>query len=56
MNVFAIDFGFEAKKALDVAEVKNSGFRFHQDVGLVGKEHQETNVGSTYGVNTRFYV
>lgn len=34
--------GFEAKKALDVAEVKNSGFRFHQDVGLVGKEHQET--------------
>ena len=34
--------GFEAKKALDVAEVENSGFRFHQDVGLVGKEHQNT--------------
>ena len=34
--------GFEAKKALDVAEVKNSGFRFHQDVGLVGEEHQNT--------------
>ena len=34
--------GLEAKKALDVAKVKRSGFRFHQDVGLVGKEHQET--------------
>ncbi|WP_223789402.1 hypothetical protein [Marinicella meishanensis] len=32
----------EAKKALDVAEVKKSGFRFHQDVGLVGKEHEST--------------
>jgi hypothetical protein len=28
-----------ATKALDVAKVKRSGFRFHQDVGLVGKEH-----------------
>lgn len=29
-----------AKKALEVAEVKKSGFRYHQSVGLVGKEHQ----------------
>jgi hypothetical protein len=28
-----------AKLALDAADVKRSGFRFHQDVGLVGKEH-----------------
>ena len=32
----------EAKKALDAAKVKKSGFRFHQDVGLVGKEHEKT--------------
>jgi hypothetical protein len=29
----------QAKLALDVAKVKRSGFRFHQDVGLVGEEH-----------------
>ena len=29
----------QATLALDVAKVKRSGFRFHQDVGLVGKEH-----------------
>jgi len=34
--------GAEAKKALDSAKVKRSGFRFHQDVGLVGKEHEKT--------------
>ena len=34
--------GSEAKKALDAAKVKRSGFRFHQDVGLVGKEHEKT--------------
>ncbi len=34
--------GSEAQKALDAAKVKRSGFRFHQDVGLVGKEHEET--------------
>ena len=32
--------GDEAKKALDSAKVKRSGFRFHQDVGLVGKEYE----------------
>lgn len=32
----------EAQKALDAAKVKKSGFRFHQDVGLVGKEHEKT--------------
>ncbi len=31
-----------AKNALEVAEVKKSGFRFHQNVGLVGKEHAKT--------------
>ena len=31
-----------ARKALDVAEVKKSGFRYHQNVGLVGKEHNGT--------------
>lgn len=34
--------GSEAKKALDAAKVKRSGFRFHHDVGLVGKEHGKT--------------
>lgn len=34
--------GLEAQKALDAAKVKRSGFRFHQDVGLVGKEHETT--------------
>lgn len=34
--------GYEAKKALEAAQVKRSGFRFHQDVGLVGKEHEKT--------------
>ena len=28
-----------AKLALDAAEVKRSGFKYHQDVGLVGDEH-----------------
>ena len=31
-----------AEKALHFAQVKKSGFRFHQDLGLVGKEHKET--------------
>tara|TARA_Y100000815_G_C13333592_1_gene496968 strand:+ start:301 stop:906 length:606 start_codon:yes stop_codon:yes gene_type:complete len=34
--------GLEAQKALEAAKVKRSGFRFHQDVGLVGKEHGKT--------------
>lgn len=34
--------GLEAQKALEAAKVKNSGFRFHQDVGIVGKEHEKT--------------
>lgn len=34
--------GSEAQKALEAAKVKRSGFRFHQDVGLVGKEHEKT--------------
>ena len=34
--------GSEARKALDAAEVKKSGFSFHQNVGLVGKEHEKT--------------
>ncbi|MCL1038237.1 hypothetical protein L2750_13900 [Shewanella submarina] len=33
--------GTEAQKALEAAKVKKSGFRFHQDVGLVGKEHEK---------------
>lgn len=32
-----------AKQALEAAEIKKSGFRFHQDLGLVGKEHENTN-------------
>jgi hypothetical protein len=28
--------------ALDAAQVKKSGFRFHQPLGLVGKEHEAT--------------
>ena len=32
----------EANKALEAAKVKKSGFRFHQNVGLVGKEHTKT--------------
>jgi tetratricopeptide (TPR) repeat protein len=34
--------GSYASKALDAAKVKRSGFRFHQDVGLVGEEHEKT--------------
>ena len=34
--------GVEAQKALEAAKIKRSGFRFHQDVGLVGKEHEKT--------------
>lgn len=34
--------GSEAQKALEAAKVKKSGFRFHQDVGLVGKEYEKT--------------
>lgn len=34
--------GTEAQKALEAAKVKRSGFWFHQDVGLVGKEHEKT--------------
>ncbi|WP_404360517.1 hypothetical protein [Methylotuvimicrobium sp. KM1] len=34
--------GKQATKALEAAQVKKSGFRFHQDVGLVGKEHEKT--------------
>ncbi|MFT6735015.1 MAG: tetratricopeptide (TPR) repeat protein [Polaribacter sp.] len=30
-----------AEKALDAAEIKKSGFRFHQKLGLVGKEYTE---------------
>ncbi len=31
----------EAQKALEAAKVKRSGFRFHQDVGVVGREHEK---------------
>ena len=31
-----------ASKALEAAKVKKSGFRFHQNLGLVGKEHAIT--------------
>jgi hypothetical protein len=31
-----------AGMALDAAQIKKSGFRFHQSLGLVGKEHQTT--------------
>jgi len=31
-----------AIKALDVAKVKHSGFRYHQNVGLVGKNYEDT--------------
>ncbi|MBK1683650.1 hypothetical protein [Rhodoferax fermentans] len=31
-----------AGMALDAAKIKKSGFRFHQSLGLVGKEHQAT--------------
>ena len=31
-----------AKKALETAEIEKSGFRFHQNLGLVGKEHEKT--------------
>lgn len=31
-----------AKTALAVAKVRKSGMRFHQDLGLVGKEHKAT--------------
>jgi len=34
--------GNEASKALDAAQVKKSGFRFHQNVGIVGKEYEKT--------------
>jgi len=34
--------GVSASRALEAAEVKRSGFRFHQNVGLVGKEHADT--------------
>jgi len=34
--------GLQASKALEAAEVKKSGFSFHQNVGLVGKEHAKT--------------
>ncbi|MCU8553686.1 hypothetical protein M2F95_21450, partial [Vibrio vulnificus] len=34
--------GLEAQKALDVAQIKRSGFRFHKSLGLVGKEHERT--------------
>lgn len=30
----------EAVKALEAAQIKKSGFRFHPNVGLVGKEHR----------------
>lgn len=34
--------GEQASKALEAAQVQKSGFRFHQNVGLVGKEHVAT--------------
>ncbi len=34
------DSSNHAKKAIDAAQVKKSGFRYHQNIGLVGKEHQ----------------
>ncbi len=37
-NNDAIEF---AKQALEAAQVKKSGFRYHQNIGLVGKEHQK---------------
>ena len=34
--------GEHASRALEAAKVRKSGFRFHQNVGLVGKEHAIT--------------
>ena len=34
--------GVSASQALEAAEVKKSGFKFHQNVGLVGKEFADT--------------
>ena len=31
-----------AALALEAAKVKMSGFRYHQDLGLVGEEHKDT--------------
>jgi len=31
-----------ASKALDAAKIEKSGFRYHQDLGLVGREHRKT--------------
>jgi len=31
-----------AKTALEIAKVKKSGMKYHQELGLVGKEHNET--------------
>ncbi len=32
----------QASKALDAAKIKKSGFRFHQDIGLVGNAYNDT--------------
>ncbi|MCP4976588.1 MAG: hypothetical protein GY931_10540 [Maribacter sp.] len=40
-----------AQKALDAAEIKKSGFRFHQKLGLVGEEHAQT-VKALFKINT----
>ena len=32
----------QAVLALEATEIKNSGFRYHQNLGLVGKEHKKT--------------
>ncbi len=48
MAVFKHSFGdsTEASKqaglALDAAQIKKSGFRYHQELGLVGKEYKKT--------------
>ncbi len=48
MAVFKHSFGdsTEASKqaglALDAAQIKKSGFRYHQELGLVGKEYEKT--------------
>lgn len=34
--------GYYASRALEAAEVKDSGFRYHKNLGLVGEEHAET--------------
>ncbi len=35
------DASSEAEQALDAAQIKKSGFRYHQDIGLVGNQYSD---------------